>query len=315
MDKELVSVIVPIYNTEAYLPRCIESLINQTYRNIEIILVVDGSPDNSIEICKKYEKKDKRVKVYNKKNSGIADTRRFGFDASHGDYIMFLDSDDWVEHDWVKYLYDLLKKYKSDIACCSYCFNDDLESLNEKIEVIDKKNIFLKYFKEPNIKTIVWNKMYKKEVLKKFKLVDEVTCNGEDVIFTCNALNNADLIVVSNQEKNHYNTLNTSITRSKITKKKIDENISAHEKQIKILSDNKYSKEIMDLAKEKLFNLIITLFINISKETEPNINEKYLIDKLKNYLRTYKNVKLKLKEKIKLYLIAYMPKLMKKHYN
>ena len=97
MKKETVSIIVPIYNTEQYLKKCIDSLINQTYKNLEILLINDGSTDNSDSICNEYVKKDNRIKYYKKENTGVSDTRNYGIKEAKGSYLTFVDSDDWLD--------------------------------------------------------------------------------------------------------------------------------------------------------------------------------------------------------------------------
>lgn len=120
MKKELVSIVVPVYNVEKYLKKCVESIINQTYKNLEIVLVDDGSTDNSGKICDDYSISDERVKVIHKQNGGLSDARNVGIDNSTGKYITFVDSDDTIENDYVEYLYSLLKKYKTKLSICNY---------------------------------------------------------------------------------------------------------------------------------------------------------------------------------------------------
>ena len=110
MKNELISIVVPIYNVEKYLEKCVESILRQTYKNIEIILVDDGSPDLCGEICENYKKIDKRITVIHKKNGGLSDARNYGIKHSNGKYITFIDSDDYVERDYIEYLYNLIKK-------------------------------------------------------------------------------------------------------------------------------------------------------------------------------------------------------------
>lgn len=122
----LISVIVPIYKVERYLKKCIDSIINQTYKNLEIILVDDGSPDSCPKICDEYEKKDSRIKVIHKQNGGLSDARNAGIDVAKGDYIAFVDSDDYIEQDMYEMLYTILKKYNADISISSrYIVNED----------------------------------------------------------------------------------------------------------------------------------------------------------------------------------------------
>ena len=120
MDNLLISVIVPVYNTEKYLGRCVDSIINQTYTNLEIILVDDGSPDNSPAICDEYAKKDQRIKVIHKENGGLSSARNAGLDIAKGDFISFIDSDDWVEKDLFEVLVSLYGKTQAEIIASSF---------------------------------------------------------------------------------------------------------------------------------------------------------------------------------------------------
>lgn len=116
LNRLLVSIVVPVYNVERYLRRCIDSILIQTYRNLEVILVDDGSPDNCPAICDKYAKEDARVKVIHKMNGGLSDARNVGMTAASGDYLMFVDSDDWLENTAVETLYGLAMKYDAQIV-------------------------------------------------------------------------------------------------------------------------------------------------------------------------------------------------------
>lgn len=120
MNNSLISVIVAIYKVEAFLPKCIESILNQTYRNFELILVNDGSPDNSLNICNKYVSRDSRIKVLSKENGGQSTARNYALDVAKGEYIGFIDGDDWVEPEMYQTLYDVLIREKADIAQCGW---------------------------------------------------------------------------------------------------------------------------------------------------------------------------------------------------
>ena len=119
---KLVSIVVPVYNVEKYLERCVDSLINQTYKNIEIILVDDGATDNSGELCDKLLFKDSRIKVFHKLNGGLSDARNYGINQATGEYLLFVDSDDWVENEIVEKLYNSIEQNSADISVCG--FND-----------------------------------------------------------------------------------------------------------------------------------------------------------------------------------------------
>lgn len=117
--KELITIVVPIYNVEQYLERCIKSIVSQTYENIEILLVNDGSPDNSQKIMEKWGKKDKRIKCLYKENGGLSDARNYGIKRSKGKYICFIDSDDYIDKDYVKKLYYAIKENNAEISWCN----------------------------------------------------------------------------------------------------------------------------------------------------------------------------------------------------
>lgn len=137
---DLVSVIVPIYKVEEYLRECVDSIINQTYKNLEIILVDDGSPDKCGEICDEYARNDSRITVYHKENGGVSDTRNYAMARSHGEYIVFVDSDDVMKSTFVETLMDILKKYEADIVFSSYIASSDSATLH-KIETLNDYEI------------------------------------------------------------------------------------------------------------------------------------------------------------------------------
>ena len=130
--EDLVSVIVPVYNVEKYLNKCIDSIISQTYKNLEIILVDDGSPDNSGAICDEYAKKDTRIRVIHKENGGVSSARNVGIEISNGNWISFIDSDDWIEEDYFEIMLNEAKKENADIVFCGYnrIWKNKVETIN-----------------------------------------------------------------------------------------------------------------------------------------------------------------------------------------
>ena len=138
-----ISVIVPIYKVEKYLRRCIDSIINQTFKNIEIILVNDGSPDNCPKICEEYKNKDNRIIIINQENQGLSVARNSGIRIARGQYLVFIDSDDYIEEDMIEYLYEGIVKYDVDISCCGYVAVYD-NGIKEKITVPSEDTIYKK---------------------------------------------------------------------------------------------------------------------------------------------------------------------------
>ena len=141
-----ISVIVPIYNVEQYLRKCIDSIINQTYKNLEIILVDDGSWDNSPRICDEYAKRDNRIKVIHKKNGGLADARNTGLKMITGNYISFIDSDDYIEKTMYEKMIKVILKYNADIIECNlnYKYGNQLITMTEgyKTQEFNRKDAF-----------------------------------------------------------------------------------------------------------------------------------------------------------------------------
>ena len=170
-----VSIIVPVYNVEKYLDRCLNSLVNQTLRDIEIFVVNDGSPDHSQEIIDKYANMDARVIPLKKKNGGLSDTRNFALPHVIGEYIAFVDSDDYVEKDMYEKMYQEAKKGKYDMVECDYIW----EYPNR--QVIDHSNVEDNYFTD--IRVPAWNKLYKTELVKEKKIKFPVGLHYEDIVF------------------------------------------------------------------------------------------------------------------------------------
>lgn len=166
--KELVSVIVPVYNVEQYLNKCVDSIINQTYSNIEIILVDDGSTDNSGKICDKYALNDKRVKVIHKSNGGLSDARNRGIDVSGGKYLAFIDSDDWIEPDMIEKMYNNAIENNADISVCQYEIVYSREAVinnkSDRIFVYKGTDIVLAMYKDAVFASHACNKIYKRKL-------------------------------------------------------------------------------------------------------------------------------------------------------
>ncbi len=170
---DLISIIVPVYKVEEYIEKCIDSLLCQTYRNIEIVLVDDGSPDRCPQICDKYAQKDRRIKVIHQKNGGLSVARNSGIEASNGNYIMFVDSDDYVEDIYVEQLYKEIVKSNSDIALCNVNYvnehNKHISGIEFEIinEVWNFEEFWEQYYSQNTLLTVVaWNKIYKKDLFK-----------------------------------------------------------------------------------------------------------------------------------------------------
>lgn len=208
-NKPMISVIVPVYNVEKYIKKGIESLLIQSYQNIEIILVDDGSPDNSPAILDQYAKKDSRIKVLHQKNQGVSTARNNGIKISNGEYILFVDGDDYVRRDYVEYFYKLISKKSADMAVNydlflalnsshSHCEEEKVEKSEQIIEDI--------YLGKMNV--AVWNKIYKKSFLEKNNIrFDPKIWYGEGMLFNIECLSSTKKIAVGSR-KVYYQVYN-----------------------------------------------------------------------------------------------------------
>lgn len=213
---DLVSVIVPVYQVEKYLERCVASIQKQTFKNLEIILVDDGSPDACGSMCDDFALKDSRIKVIHKENGGLSDARNAGIDIATGRYIVFVDSDDWLDLDMIALLYRISKKYDADIIECSYR-NVYKERIDEettcsgKVVVGDKITALEGMLDWRYFKPVAWNKLYKRSVLGDIRYPKGKL--HEDEFTTYKYFYNADKVVYIDTSKYNYDrTREDSIT-------------------------------------------------------------------------------------------------------
>lgn len=205
-----ISVIIPVYNVENYLKQCVDSILNQSYTDLEVFLVDDGSTDLSSQMCEEYARNDKRVRVFHKENNGQSGARNMGIDACSGDFIAFVDSDDWLHPKMYETLMESLKTNNADVACCN-CFNvvdgiiDELEDSYSKECIIfdNKEDIFLHVFGvEPSIRPEIWNKLYKREVIADVRFKERQI--HQDVFFDRMIFRNANVVVYNDIPLYYY---------------------------------------------------------------------------------------------------------------
>lgn len=172
----LVSVIVPVYKVERYIYQCVNSILHQTYRNIEIILVDDGSPDDCGKICDIIGGTDKRIRVIHKENGGLSDARNAGIEVAHGEYITFVDSDDLIESQMIEKLLEVAEKYNADIAECKYTRCSDTGVLErskvqkKRIKVVRSNTELMRtYLNDTGLSTTAWGKLYKRHLFSKIR--------------------------------------------------------------------------------------------------------------------------------------------------
>lgn len=264
MGRDLITIIIPVYNVEQFLKRCLDSVIKQTYRNLEIILINDGSTDKSLSILKKYEKKDRRVKVINKENGGVSSARNCGLDICCGKYITFIDADDYVEVDYVETLYKKIIEYDVDIV-----FSNAIDILEngktrnyKKIDkdiLLDKEKLFGEILKEKIIFGISCANLYSRKVINNIRF-DEKMRIAEDVKFNLDIIKNiSNQVLVMNERKYYYVFRKSSATKSGFDEKRYDE-IYFCKELIDKYKNTKYKKYV-----EKKYVRVITSCLYIFK--------------------------------------------------
>lgn len=227
MVEPLISVLVPIYRIDRYLGICIESLLNQTYKNLEIILVDDGSSDRCPEICDLYASKDSRIKVIHKSNGGLVSARKAGLQAATGKYIGYVDGDDWVGPGFYYSLYSSIKESDADIAIAGFSrdlFSSTKNILNaipsgiyegKALDVVKKKMIADGAFYRHGITTYLWNKLFKREIIEQYQMsMDERITIGEDAATTYPAIMASKKIVITDNCAYHYRQREDSMLKT-----------------------------------------------------------------------------------------------------
>ena len=228
MDKPLISVIVPVYNVERYLSRCIDSILTQTYENLEIILVDDGSTDSSGQICEDYADKDPRIKTIHKPNEGLADARNKGIEAATGAYCSFVDSDDYVAEDCIEDLYDMANANGAQIAVCGYQkVYEDIsdgtpgENNTEKtIKVYNSIDALSALLYQRGIISAAWGRLFKREVFGTVRFPKGR--QHEDVAVMYKLFDQAGVIAVGSEKKYYYLQRSGSIIHSTFHWQKMD---------------------------------------------------------------------------------------------
>lgn len=217
--EDLVSVIIPAYNVEKYIRKCVESIITQSYNNIEIIIVNDGSSDNTATICRELISCDNRIMVINQDNKGLSVARNVGYSHSHGKWICFIDSDDWVDNRFVESLLDLVNKYNADIAACKSRNVDEKGNIKNISEDTHKEYVFKKEEVISSLNGVgyrirfeVWNKLWSRKLIDSIRFVEGQV--SEDVHFDRIALMKADRIVYTDTTLHNYRVQRPGNTNS-----------------------------------------------------------------------------------------------------
>lgn len=282
---EKISVIVPVYNVEQYLERCVDSIINQTYTNLEIILVNDGSTDNSGKLCDELAKKDERIRVIHKENGGLSDARNRGIDEAESDLVGFIDSDDYIDRDMYEILLKNLNNTDADLSMCAlydvYNNTPEAQVTNKETWELSSEQAIKMVMEAKILSVTAVNKLYRKSLFSDLKF--EVGKIAEDAFIMIKLLDKCEKIVATNEKKYYYVHRENSITTQKFSTKFLNV-IEAYEQNSNIILE-KYPK-LKDVAQTRMnwsyFYVLDRLLL------DDNYNDKELENKLISYLKNHR---------------------------
>ena len=283
-DEDLISIIVPVYNVEKYLEQCLESLLNQTYKNIEIIVVNDGSTDCSLDILKRYALKDKRIKIYSQKNQGLSKARNKALEQIDGKYIMFVDSDDWIEINTCETALYELKKNDSDIVMWAYkreylnsskdtCFMGmksirwkGKEVVNLWRRMIGPVGEELKLPHTVDSMITVWGKLYKREMLYDLQFTDTKIIGTEDAYFNIELFLRANMVLYIPSSLYHYRKEELNSLTHLYKKEKISQWRELYKRIYKILQEQERTEIYYEALRNRICLGLIGLGLNLIED-------------------------------------------------
>ena len=312
MEKDKVSIIVPVYNVEKYIEKCLKSLISQSYKNIEIILIDDGSKDNSGKICDTYKGKDSRIKVIHKENAGVSEARNSGIQKATGKYLCFVDADDFVMNDYVNYMYQLIVKNSSDIAVCAKMFSNfnEEQSSDEMTAVLDGENAIIRILNY-RMPIGVYSRIFKKDLIKnnKIKFLKDIYM-GEGFNFNVACFQKAKKVIISNYKVYYYRRDNATSATTNFSIKKCENSLYA----MKVMNDNLLirTNHVMNSWKYAIWRTYTDAFdyMCLGNGEKANIEKfkeyKYYI---KNNYKIYKKVDISKKDKYRAILMGIFPEI------
>ena len=217
--RPLISILSPCYNVEAFLPQCIDSIIKQTYTNLQIVLIDDGSNDDTWSVMQHYAANDTRIEIYHQHNQGVASTRNHLLEKVNGDYVLFVDSDDWIEPDMVSFLVGKAMAGEADIVVCGMVKNDDTPKVQYTEEVLDQDTTVKKFLFHKELSGSLCNKLVKTSLLHGI-CFDRRISYGEDALFCWHVLQQAHVIVFTDRQLYHYRMNENSLSHLNWTPEK-----------------------------------------------------------------------------------------------
>ncbi|QKT15263.1 glycosyltransferase family 2 protein [Limosilactobacillus reuteri] len=260
-----ISVIVPVFNVEAWIEKCIYSILSQSFEDYELVIVDDGSTDNSSKICKSLSLIDKRIKYFYKENGGLSDARNYGLKKATGEYIVFIDSDDYIDKNYLYLLFNSIKKNNSDVAVCGFKWVDEkgniihnvpISNIEQQYLISGKKLLYDVFNSEGYAFIVVWNKIYKKEIFNHLSF--DVNRLYEDEFINYKLFWNVHKVSIVNQQLYYYVQRDGSIKNSDISIKKIKDFNDLHKERMLFYKSK--DKSLYFLASKAYRNWIVSTF-------------------------------------------------------
>ena len=305
--KDLITVIINVYNGEKFINKCLDSIINQTYKNLEILIINDGSTDNTLNIIKKY--KDKRIRIITTENKGLSLSRNVGIENAKGEYLYFIDIDDYIELNTIEYLYNMLKKYNVLYSSCKpidvFDYNTKISNIENKEEVLTSEEMLKMLLLGKDRAGTIWNKLIHKSLFNNIRFEDRIV---NDITVTYKVMIAAKKIAYGNQIKYYYLRHKNSITGREI--KNTSRSIDTYKAQL----DRYYNiKKLYPNLTENNICLIRILVILLCRDDD--VLQKFL--KEQNAMKIFRKIftfkvftcNINLKEKIKILLFMISPRL------
>ena len=305
-----ISVIIPVYNTGTFLKECVDSVLNQTCRDFELLLIDDGSTDGSSEICDKFAKIDKRVKVFHKKNAGVSSARNLGLEKANGEFVTFVDSDDFIKPSYLQKLCDSIEISGCDIAICGFqavndirdANNDDEPEFNDKdFEIKPQQEIISGLFSDVLYMT-VWGKLYRTVLLKDSRFMSRN--NAEDVEFNSRIFLKTGKIAVIPENLYLWRKHAASLSRSRFSTDQAD-SLDCYLKALQNMPENESLYHSFALV--RLYKVILYSRYNCSRELKPYVEEKINDIKSKTIDKFLKNRYISIDKKMGLLVFFYIP--------
>lgn len=274
----LISVVVPVYNVEKYVAKCLKSIIGQSYKNLEILVVDDGSTDGSGRICDEFMSNDSRIRVIHQKNGGLSIARNVGIEKARGEFVCFVDSDDYVKENFVKKLYEAVLRWGADVAVCGYEEKNGSSSVDvlSKEEVLSGEEATIKLLvQQENIDVIAWNKVYRRELFTKSGVRFPEGMKYEDSLTTYKLLSLAKRVVYISEASYVYLRRDDSITKSD----KKEESLKMRELAARSAVD--YFKKNLRLAQAAEVSRLLAKYAFLDASIRGEVGKEYGEDALK----------------------------------